>query len=347
MRRLHIFGSATACLSLIATILIAAPAHAGSAQRNTAPQEQEDQRIRADTGRGVQPVAWDRGLSPGPSALPLHEIAKKYDGVDVMDGNAPGTAAVQTQSPSGAVRITVPGKKSETRPAQLKGVPIGHFIGEGAPLLTTALSGATTTTYSTPHGSQTLITVESDKALRDYRFPLALAAGSTAKVEADGSVLIRDAAGRVTSTFVSPWAFDADGKPVPTTFRIEDNTLVQHIDFNSSNAFPLTADPSIQWVPWPVLALTGAELQVLAGLSAAVFVGGTWVGCTFSKLTGWTATVVNLMCRVSGVSGAISAIGIISGAFRGASLVATKCYGINLSKPSASLRDMPGRDCGF
>ncbi|MDP9903638.1 hypothetical protein [Arthrobacter bambusae] len=216
-----------------------------------------------------------------------HPYAKKYDGVDVMDGNAPGTAAVQTQSPSGAVRITVPGKKSETRPAQLKGVPIGHFIGEGAPLLTTALSGATTTTYSTPHGSQTLITVESDKALRDYRFPLALAAGSTAKVEADGSI------------------------------------------------------------PWPVLALTGAELQVLAGLSAAVFVGGTWVGCTFSKLTGWIATVVNLICRVSGASGAISAIGIISGAFRGASLVATKCYGINLSKPSAPLRDMPGRDCGF
>lgn len=347
MQRLNIIASATACLSLIATILIAAPAQAGTAQRNPAPQEQEHQRIRADTGRGVQPVAWDQGLSPGPSASPPHEIAKKHDGVNVMDGNAPGTAAVQTQSPSGAVRITVPGKKSETRPAQLKGVPIGHFIGEGAPLLTTALSGATTTTYSTPHGSQTLITVESDKSPRDYRFPLALSAGSTAKVEADGSVLIRDIEGRVTSAIVAPWAFDAAGKPVPTTFRFEDGALVQRIDFNSSNAFPLTADPSVQWIPWPVLAITGAELQVLAGLTAAVFVGGVWTGCKFNKLSGWIATVVSQICGLSGVTGVASVIATISGAFRNASLVATKCYGINLSRPSAPLRDMPARDCGL
>jgi hypothetical protein len=347
LQRLHIIASATACLSLIATILIAAPAQAGTAQRSTTLQERVDQPIRADTSLGVQSVAWDQGLSPGRSASPLHENAKKHDGVYVMDGNAPGSATVQTQSPSGSVRITVPGKKSETRPAQLKGVPIGHFIGEGAPLLTTALTGATTTTYSIPHGSQTLITVESDKAPRYYRFPLALSAGSTAKVEADGSVLIRDAAGRVTSTFLSPWAFDADGKPVPTTFRIEDGILVQRIDFNSSNAFPITADPSIQWVPWPVLAISGAELQVLAGLTATVFVGGTWAGCTFSKLTGWIARVVSQICTVIGVGGVASVIAIINGTFRGAHLVATKCYGINLSSPSSPLRDMPGRDCGF
>ena len=90
MRRLHIFASASACLSLIATTLIAAPAQARTAQRITAPQEGEDQRTRADTGRGVQPVAWDQGLSPGRSASPLHEIAKKYDGVYVMDENAVG-----------------------------------------------------------------------------------------------------------------------------------------------------------------------------------------------------------------------------------------------------------------
>lgn len=90
MQRLNIIASATACLSLIATILIAAPAQAGTAQRNTAPQEQEDQRIRADTGREVQLVARDQGLSPGRSASPLHEIAKKYDDVYVMDGNAVG-----------------------------------------------------------------------------------------------------------------------------------------------------------------------------------------------------------------------------------------------------------------
>ncbi len=92
MQRLHIIASATACLSLIAAIFIAAPGQAGTAQRNTAPQEREDQPIRAGTSRGVQSVAWDQGLSPGRSASPLHEIANKYDSVYVMDGNAVGTA---------------------------------------------------------------------------------------------------------------------------------------------------------------------------------------------------------------------------------------------------------------
>ncbi|MBB6406882.1 hypothetical protein HNP00_004227 [Arthrobacter sp. AZCC_0090] len=113
----------------------------------------------------------------------------------------PGTTTVESQSGAQAMRLTVPGQRSGTTPAELKGVPDGHFVGEGAPLLTTVLSGATTTTYGTQNGSQTLITVQSDKAPREYRFPLDLAVGSTAKVEADGSVLIRDSAGATASTF--------------------------------------------------------------------------------------------------------------------------------------------------
>lgn len=260
----------------------------------------------------------------------------------------PGTTSVQSQSGAEAMRLTVPGKRSETTPAELKGVPASHFIGEGSPLLSTDLHGATTTTYGTQLGSQTLITVESDKAPRDYRFPLGLSAGSNAKVEADGSVLIRDAAGRITSAFAAPWAFDAKGSPVPTSFTIDEGALVQRVDFNSSTAFPVTADPtSIQWVPLPVLAISGAELSVLAGLTATVFVGGAWTGCTFSKLTGPIAKIVSQICTAIGVGGVASTIAIINGSFRGANLVATKCYGMSLANPSAPLRDMPGRDCGF
>ncbi len=92
MQRLHIIASATACLSLMATILIAAPVQAGTAQRNTTPQERVDQPIRADTSPGARSVTWDQGLSPGRIASPLHENVKKDDGVYVMDGNAVGIA---------------------------------------------------------------------------------------------------------------------------------------------------------------------------------------------------------------------------------------------------------------
>jgi hypothetical protein len=76
----------------MATILIAAPAQAGTAQRNTTPQERVDQPIRADTSPGVQSVTRDQGLSTGRIASPLHENGKKHNGVYVMDGNAVGIA---------------------------------------------------------------------------------------------------------------------------------------------------------------------------------------------------------------------------------------------------------------
>lgn len=54
LRRLYIFASVLACLSLMAGLLLASPAHAGITQKTTAHRELEDPLIRVDTSRVVQ-----------------------------------------------------------------------------------------------------------------------------------------------------------------------------------------------------------------------------------------------------------------------------------------------------
>lgn len=299
-------------------------------------------------GVTVTGVGAANAASPQTVATSSHNGEPPSSESGVISTVEPGTTTIRSQSGTQVIGISVPGSSAEATPAELKGVPDGHFVGEGAPILSTRLSEAATTTYETQSGSQTLITIESPKASRDYRFPLALPPGASAKVEADGSVLIRDDSGRVTGAFVAPWAFDANGNSVPTSFSINEGSLVQHVEFNPATAFPVTADPtSIQWVPWPVLAISGAELRVLVGLSTAVFVGGAWSGCTFSKLTGPAAKIVSMICKVTGAGGVASAVAIISNSYRNANLIGGKCYGVSLTNPSAPLRDMPSRDCGL
>jgi hypothetical protein len=43
----------------------------------------------------------------------------------------------------------------------------------------------------------------------------------------------------------APWAWDANGEPVPTHFEIVESGLVQVVDVDRDTAFPVTADPSI------------------------------------------------------------------------------------------------------
>lgn len=54
-------------------------------------------------------------------------------------------------------------------------------------------------------------------------------------------VLTRD--GSVHSSFEKPWAYDAEGRPVPTHFEVHGQTLRQVVEPPSDTAYPITADP--------------------------------------------------------------------------------------------------------
>jgi hypothetical protein len=248
---------------------------------------------------------------------------------------------------SGQVVIELPGDSVKVEGSKVPIVPEGKFTGRGKPLLKTALTQSTVTSYATDTGTQSLITVAGVSAPHEYRFPLTLSAGTTASLISDGSVAFMDKEGVFRGEVNSPWAYDAKGQKIPTSFRLEGSTLVQTLTHGPGTAYPVTADPSIQWVPMPVLAVSGIEIRMFATIAAALAAGGAWAGCTFSKLTGTAAKIVNQICTVVGVAGVAGVVNYVAGTYANSGVQPLTCYGVYMFSPGSGLRTMPGRDCGF
>ncbi len=99
--------------------------------------------------------------------------------------------------------------------------------------------------------------------------------------------------GEPVSGFRAPWAVDAEGNAVPTSFRLEGQELVQVVEFNASTVFPVVADPDLGvewWGHW--VRLTRGETRtaaniiannqgpaVLAGVACGALPGPAALGC--------------------------------------------------------------------
>ncbi|MFJ4222939.1 hypothetical protein [Microbacterium sp. NPDC089695] len=143
------------------------------------------------------------------------------------------------------------------------------FSGQGASLLNTSVQSAVLSSYATVDGVQTLIQIAGADAPTEYRFPLNLPEGGQAALFDDGAVIISDGSGASVSGFRAPWALDANGTAVPTSFRVEGNELVQVVGFNADTAFPVTADPDLGTEWWGYyVQLTRAETKRVATIIA-------------------------------------------------------------------------------
>ncbi len=79
-------------------------------------------------------------------------------------------------------------------------------------------------------------------AATEYHFEKAVPPQHSAVVQSDGSVVFYDSEGAEAGGIATPWAFDSDGAEVPTSFRLEGDTLVQTVDHHGAK-YPVTADP--------------------------------------------------------------------------------------------------------
>lgn len=93
-------------------------------------------------------------------------------------------------------------------------------------------------------GARAAMVLNTPSAPRSFTFTLDGPAGMTVTVEGD-LVLIKDSAGNIAGGMAAPWAKDANGVPVPTTYTASGTTVTQtiHPDQVSSVAYPITADP--------------------------------------------------------------------------------------------------------
>ncbi|GGO44791.1 hypothetical protein GCM10012286_31870 [Streptomyces lasiicapitis] len=98
-------------------------------------------------------------------------------------------------------------------------------------------------------GSRTLQVIKNAAAPREYRASVDIPSGSTLRKEPDGSVVIAGSdPNEPVAAIAAPWAKDANGKPVPTSYRLDGKNLIQTVQFDANTAFPVVADP--WWNPF-------------------------------------------------------------------------------------------------
>ncbi len=104
----------------------------------------------------------------------------------------------------------------------------------------------------------------------------------------------------------APWAVDANGRSVPTSYTVVGNRITQHVTVSPATAFPVVADPHIFWPAWymPEVLFSNYEtgqvrnpevLWALAGTICALVAAETLgVGCAaFAAESGAIAAVAS------------------------------------------------------
>ncbi|MFD7924208.1 hypothetical protein ACFV3R_34020 [Streptomyces sp. NPDC059740] len=59
----------------------------------------------------------------------------------------------------------------------------------------------------------------------------------------------------------APWAKDANGAAVPTTYTVSGNQLIQNVSFTSTTAFPVVADPKVSFGWWIYIRFSKSEVK--------------------------------------------------------------------------------------
>lgn len=233
-----------------------------------------------------------RGVAAAAAVAAVALVAALLPATTAFASEAPPAAgevievdsATRTIDLVGDATIALPGSATSTQIDTAK-VP-EHLLGATAgAVLSTDDRGSTITSYPTDDGVQTLIEIPSAAAPAEYRFPIGLPEGGQAALFDDGSVVLSDANGTAIGGFRTPWAIAADGAAIPTSFRIEGGELVQTVEFSTSTAFPVIADPDFgsEWWGWYV-QLTNGETKEAAGFIAQ--------GAGADKLSGFLCGVI-------------------------------------------------------
>lgn len=142
-------------------------------------------------------------------------------------------------------------------------------------------NGSHTVTSLDSEGALTALTViESPSAPDSYAYEIKVDEGGWLELQADGSVWIINAEGAVSGLIETPWAIDANGDKVPTSYEVSGSTLTQRIDLSSPSIhYPVVADPKI-WAEWwgTVVLLSKSETKWAAGKAGYKAVTGAACG---------------------------------------------------------------------
>ena len=88
--------------------------------------------------------------------------------------------------------------------------------------------------------------------------------------------------GAFLAGIVAPWAKDANGNDLPTSYRVEGTSVVQVVDFDATTAFPVVADP------WFFIDLISKVTKVYTTLGVTYQVAPTAYGRIAPEAALWS-----------------------------------------------------------
>ncbi|WP_189748156.1 hypothetical protein [Streptomyces nojiriensis] len=231
--------------------------------------------------------------------------------------SATGTADVARDSTRGTVMATDRGLVTVTTPVSAEGrVTVAASDGSAVTMTlpaavnaagTTSAAGTTVYPNAAAHidlatqatvdgGARALVTLKNANAPTTQRFNLGLPDGATLIADGTGGYdIVTSAGGAVRGHIDAPWAKDANGKAVPTSYSLDGNTLAQTIETGPNTAYPVVADPHytwgiisgtvyfnksetkvlalggtvVSWLPHPAAVVGGRSLAGVAGYAVA------------------------------------------------------------------------------
>jgi hypothetical protein len=142
-------------------------------------------------------------------------------------------------------------------------------------------------------GSVQLISViDGESSPTEYRYDFELPDGASLSPVEDGGVAVFAADGTVLYAVLAPWAVDANGAAVTTSYEIDGGSVIQHVAHDSSTAYPVVADPWLggtwvqQWAWYSGavrIALTPTTFAQYA-CPGNITCANTWQGAVQSEL---------------------------------------------------------------
>ncbi|MFE2291217.1 hypothetical protein [Streptomyces sp. NPDC059452] len=187
----------------------------------------------------------------------------------VTDESGVTTTARAPKSSSGKVEITTPdgGVVGLSLP-QSRNVE-GSLAGAGTTVYADAAASTDIAVQLTADGgARALTSLKDASAPAQQRYELSLPAGTQAVAnETGGFDLVRrsdsdsDSPDVAIGTIDAPWAKDANGKDVPTSYKLNGSTLVQSVEINKDTAFPVVADPKVSTGLFLYVKFSKAEVK--------------------------------------------------------------------------------------
>jgi hypothetical protein len=175
----------------------------------------------------------------------------------------------------------------------------GSFAAMGIAAGTSDLPGINVAVQSTDDGARLLTVATGADAAAQHTFDLNLPSGATLEPATDsetddttnqGYLVLLD--GAVIGEVTAPWAVDATGKKLPTTYTVSGSQLVQTVDYTDAT-FPVVSDPKISF-GWNVY-VKWSKSEVRRHNRAISYASNLSAVCGFIKKPAWVSVACNLV----------------------------------------------------